>query len=106
MSTNRHGLGRELKCFVRDEATYATYAAGTGTGGGLVSADAFKALTLGMEFTQTRNDRVDSRQTRSIQERITGRKEASWSCEMYALPGTYTETTPGVSYTLTAPDNH
>jgi hypothetical protein len=39
-----------------------------------------------MEFTVTRNDRLDSRSSRSVLERVTGKQEISWSVESYILP--------------------
>tara|TARA_R110001583_G_scaffold10423_5_gene48244 strand:+ start:6603 stop:7778 length:1176 start_codon:yes stop_codon:yes gene_type:complete len=80
-----HALGRNLRFFCKKEAA-AGGAYGTASQEALAGADAAKVLSSSMEFTVTRNDRMDARGTRSIQERITGKQEVSWSCESYLLP--------------------
>tara|TARA_R110000824_G_C15230416_1_gene678497 strand:+ start:1881 stop:3326 length:1446 start_codon:yes stop_codon:yes gene_type:complete len=80
-----HALGRNLRFFCDVEATPGG-AYGTGGQETLVGADAAKVLATSMEFSVARNDRTDSRTTRSVLERITGKQEVSWSCESYLLP--------------------
>ena len=84
-ATTDHALGRNLRFFCKKEAA-AGGAYGTASQEALAGADAAKVLSSSMEFTVTRNDRMDARGTRSIQERITGKQEVSWSCESYLLP--------------------
>jgi len=79
----KHMLGRDLKFFVTAETAYNPVATSIQTP---VATDAMQVLSSSMEFTHERKDRADSRQTRSLLERITGRKEVSWSCESYVTP--------------------
>ena len=80
---SKHMLGRDLRFYAVPETTYnpslSGYTIPTAT-------DALKVLTSSMEFTQERVERMDSRETRSLLERITRRKEISWSCESYIIP--------------------
>ena len=80
---NKHMLGRDLKFFVVSETSYnpATTAVPIPA-----TTDAMQVLTTSMDYTQERKDRADSRQTRSLLEKITGRKEVTWSCESYIIP--------------------
>tara|TARA_R100001443_G_scaffold101616_1_gene109521 strand:+ start:1173 stop:2345 length:1173 start_codon:yes stop_codon:yes gene_type:complete len=80
-----HALGRNLRFFCKKESA-AGGAYGTDSQEALAGADAAKVLSTSMEFTVTRNDRMDSRTSRSVMERITGKQEISWSCESYLLP--------------------
>jgi hypothetical protein len=80
-----HALGRNLRFFAKVESA-AGGAYGTASQETLDAADAAKVLSTSMEFTVTRNNRADSRTTRSVLERITGKQEVSWSCESYLLP--------------------
>mgnify|MGYP003629745345 FL=1 len=80
-----HALGRNLRFFVKEEAA-AGGAYGTSGQEALAGANAAKVLSASMEFTVARNDRTDSRTSRSVLERITGKQEVSWSCESYLLP--------------------
>lgn len=80
-----HALGRNLRFFCKKESA-AGGAYGTGSQEALAGADAAKVLSTSMEFTVTRNDRMDARTSRSVMERITGKQEVSWSCESYLLP--------------------
>jgi hypothetical protein len=84
-ATTDHALGRNLKYFTKKE-TAAGGSYGTDSQESLAGADAAKVLNSSMEFTVTRNDRMDSRTSRSVLERITGKQEISWSCESYLLP--------------------
>ena len=45
-----------------------------------------KVLSAPMEFGQERTPRNDSRQTRSLLERITRGKTVSWSVQKYLIP--------------------
>ena len=80
-----HALGRNLRFFCKKESA-AGGAYGTDSQEALTGAEAAKVLSTSMEFTVARSDRMDSRSTRSVQERITGKQEVSWSCESYILP--------------------
>ena len=80
-----HALGRNLRYFCKKESA-AGGAYGTDSQEALAGADAAKVLSTSMEFTVTRNDRMDARTSRSVMERITGKQEVSWSCESYLLP--------------------
>jgi len=80
-----HALGRNLRFFCKKESA-AGGAYGTASQEALAGADAAKVLSTSMEFTVTRNDRMDARTSRSVMERITGKQEVSWSCESYLLP--------------------
>ena len=80
-----HALGRNLRFFCKKESA-AGGAYGTSGQEALAGTDAAKVLSASMEFTVTRNDRMDARTSRSVMERITGKQEVSWSCESYLLP--------------------
>jgi hypothetical protein len=80
-----HALGRNLNFYCKVETTAgAQY--GTTSQEQVAADDAAKVLTTSMEFSVARTDRMDSRTTRSVLERITGKQEISWSCESYLLP--------------------
>ena len=85
-----HALGRNLRFFCKKETDAGTdYPGGRyGTANqiALSGSNAAKVLSSSMEFTVARNDRMDSRTSRSVLERITGKQEISWSCESYLLP--------------------
>lgn len=93
--TQKHALGRELRFFAMDEATCGTYVEPS-------SADAIKILTSTFDWQQERVSRDDSRQTRSLLERITRRKTVSWSTEGYLIPSGVAATEPDVGAMLTA----
>ena len=80
-----HALGRNLRFFCKKESAPGG-AYGTDGQEALAGGDAAKVLSSSMEFTVARNDRMDSRTSRSVMERITGKQEISWSCESYLLP--------------------
>ena len=84
-ATTDHALGRNLRFFCKKEAAPGG-AYGTDSQEALAGGDAAKVLSTSMEFTVARNDRMDSRTSRSVMERITGKQEVSWSCESYLLP--------------------
>lgn len=83
----KHALGRNLQFFTSEESTYGTFVQAA-------AADAVKTLTTSMEFSQERVDRADARSTRSTQERITRRIEATWSAETYVVPSGAAGTAP------------
>ena len=85
-----HALGRNLRFFCKKESA-AGGAYGTSSQEALAGGDAAKVLSSSMEFTVARNDRMDSRTSRSVMERITGKQEISWSCESYLLPKSGTD---------------
>ena len=80
-----HALGRNLKFFCKKESAPGG-AYGTSSQEALAGGDAAKVLASSIEFTVTRSDRMDSRTSRSVLERITGKQEISFSCESYLLP--------------------
>lgn len=73
-----HVKGREQKFFAVEEATFGTLVKPTGT-------DAMRILSSTFSFSQERKNREDARPTRSMRERITGKKEVSWSMESFLL---------------------
>lgn len=82
-----HALGRNLRFFVvKEDAAYPGGRYGTDDQKALAGGNAAKVLSTSMEFTVARNDRMDSRTSRSVMERITGKQEISWGCESYLLP--------------------
>ena len=78
-----HGLGRELRFFATLETTFGTYVAPSVAGG---PNEGLKVTASGLSFSQARIMRNDSRTTRSLLERITGKKEVTWSCEAFINP--------------------
>ena len=85
-----HALGRNLKFFCKKEIDSGTLIPGGRYGLSnqlaVAGGDAAKVLSSSIEFTVTRTDRMDSRASRSVLERITGKQEVSFSCESYLLP--------------------
>lgn len=79
LANKQHALGREKFYFAKKETTFATVAVPAGT-------DAVRVLNSQFSFTRIRDNRADARATRSLLERITGKREASWSVELYILP--------------------
>jgi hypothetical protein len=84
-----HALGRDLKFFAKTESTYGTFVKPAAT-------DAAKVLKTSFEHKYNRSDRMDSRQTRSLLERITGRQEVTWSVESYLIPSGTAGTPPDI----------
>lgn len=82
-----HALGRERKFFAVAEVTAGTFVAPAST-------DAAKMMKVDMSFEPTRSPRGDSRQTRSLMERITGKSKISWSAEGYLIPSGTAGTAP------------
>lgn len=113
--TQTHALGRSLKFFVNQEGTAGTFAKPA-------TGDAAKVLKTNMNLAQERRPRLDSRTTRSLIERITGKGVVDWDVEAYLIPsgtagtppdltdlfemamGTYTNT-PGTSDAYTLSDS-
>lgn len=94
-TTQKHAVGRELRCYAALETTFGTFVKPVG-------GDAIKVLASAMEFGQERANRADSRLTRSLLERITRRKSVSWSAEMYMLPSGAGATPPDADPLLAA----
>ena len=78
-STQDHALGRNRAFFAKVESTYGTFVKPAAT-------DAAKVLNCSFDFKQERKNRMDSRAVRAHYERITGRKEVSWSVDSYLIP--------------------
>jgi len=85
-----HALGRNRAFFCKAETTYGTFVKPAAT-------DAAKVLSCSFDFTQERKNRMDSRSVRSVSERITGRKEVSWSLESYLIPSGSGSTDPDLA---------
>lgn len=90
-----HLLGRNRRFYAKAESSFATFAKPAGT-------DAIKVLKSSFDFKQERKDRMDSRQTRSVLERITARKEVSWTLEAYLVPSGAAGTAPDIGPLLKA----
>jgi hypothetical protein len=73
-----------------------------GTWKKIVGADAAKVLKVDMGAERERHDREDSRQTRSLLERIQGRATVPWSVESYVIPSGAAGTPPDVHALLKA----
>lgn len=84
-ATTDHLLGRNLRYFAKIESA-AGGSYGLTTQEDLAGSNALKVTASTIEFNVTRNDRSDSRTTRSLLERITGKQEITWSCETFVLP--------------------
>jgi hypothetical protein len=82
-----HALGREQRFYAKPETTFATAVTPA-------SGDAVKVLSTKVSFKQDRKDRMDTRQTRSLLERITGKQAVTWEAEMYVLPSGSAGTAP------------
>jgi len=72
-------LGRESKKFIWTETAAGTFQKP-------VATNAVKLRKLEIDYQKRRSDRTDSRQTRSLQERITGKTEVNWSLEGDWIP--------------------
>lgn len=90
-----HALGRKQRFYAALETTFGTFVKP-------VATDAIKVLASNFDFSQDRKNRSDSRQTRSLLERITGRKAVAWSMECYALPSGTGNTAPDIGPLLAA----
>jgi hypothetical protein len=90
-----HGLGRERKFFAKTETSSGTFLKPTAT-------DAAKMLASSIDLQQERADRLDSRQSRAVLERITGRANVPWSCEGYLIPSGTAGTPPDIHALLIA----
>lgn len=82
-----HALGYRRKFFISPEATAGTFEKP-------VATDAAKILKFDVDYKQERRDRMDSRASRSVLERITGRKTIPWSLEAYLVPSGSLGTAP------------
>jgi hypothetical protein len=94
-TSQTHALGRNRKFFAKAESTYGTFIVPTAT-------DAVKALTSSFTFQQARENRMDSRTTRSLLERYSGKKTVSWSSEHYIIPSGSAGTAPDCGVLLKA----
>ena len=84
-TTTDHLLGRNLRYFVKKETvTGGRYAEDAQES--LAGANAAKVTASSIDFQVARNDRMDSRTTRSALERITAKQEVTWSCDTFVLP--------------------
>ena len=80
-------LARQRRFFVTAETTIGTFVKPAAT-------DAVKALKANIGFTPSRKDRADSRQSRSVLARITGKTSVPFSIEKYLLPSGTAGTPP------------
>ncbi len=97
----------------------------TGTGSALLSAtirpvagDEFPYISHSITYNANRRERIDKRDTRSLVERIEGRREVDWEVETYTIPKTTAPHTNGLdidillgnalgaSTSRTSPGNH
>ena len=90
-----HALGRLRKVFAKVETTYGTQVS-------VVTGDAMKFLTFGITPDQPMNPRIDSKQTRTLQEEIKTKKTVAWAGEAYLLPNGAAGTAPDVDAMLKA----
>jgi hypothetical protein len=85
MGSVPYALGRQLRFFCKKEAVLGG-AFGTTSQEALTGAEAAKVLSTDMSFSVERVNREDSTTTRSLQERVTGKQDITWSAECYLLP--------------------
>ena len=85
MGSVPYALGRQLRFFCKQEAVLGG-AFGTASQEALVGTNAAKVTASDMSFSVERVNREDSTPTRSLQERVTGKQEVTWSAECYLLP--------------------
>jgi len=90
-----HGLGRQERFYAEAETTFGTLVKAT-------SAGAIKTLGTSMDYQQARIDRMDRRQTRSLLERITAKREVSWNANGYLIPSGTNTTPPDIGPLLVA----
>jgi len=90
-STQDHALGRNRNFFCKAETTYGTFVKPA------AADDAAKVLNCSFDFKQERKNRMDSRAVRAHYERITGRKEVSWSVDSYLIPSGSGSTDPDLA---------
>ncbi len=92
---NTFAAGYREIVFLSKETTYGTIVHPAAT-------DAVQHMKGSFEYSQERVNRLDKTSNRSIRERITHRKEVTWSLELYALPsgssGTAPDITDGLEY--------
>lgn len=82
-----HALGRNRKFLCAAESS-------AGTAATLAGTDAAKVLKSTMTLEQARDVRMDSRQTRSALERITGKGKVSWTVDAEIIPSGTAGTPP------------
>ena len=87
MGSVPYALGRQLRFFCKKEPVASLGGNfGTDTQEALTGANAAKVLSTDMSFSVERVNREDSTTTRSLQERVTGKQDITWSAECYLLP--------------------
>lgn len=84
---NPHAVGRNRRFFVEPEGTAGTFVKATSDG-------AVKVLTSQMDVQIERRNRSDSRPTRSLLERMTGKGTVAWNIEKYLMPSGTAGTPP------------
>lgn len=90
-----YAAGFRETVFVCPEPVYGTIVHPAAT-------DAIDFMTASLEFKQERVNRADKTSTRSYRERISHRKETTWSLNMYALPSGTTGVAPDIDPGLVA----
>jgi len=85
--TVNHALSRERKFFVETESPAGTFVKATTTG-------AAKILKFDVSYEPERKARMDSRQTRSLLERFTGKVKVGYSLEAEVIPSGTAGTPP------------
>lgn len=91
----QHALGRTKKFFAVTEPTAGVFIVPE-------SADAAKVLNVSMGIDSERRDRVDSRQSRSMLERITGKSVVTWAVDAYIIPSGTAGTPPDLDLLIKA----
>ena len=80
-------LGREAEFYVRDEGATAKPNFGANTQPAFArNTDAARVISTTMDFQLAREDRVDTRRSRSLFEKVLGKQTVSWSVETHMLP--------------------
>ena len=81
-----YALGREQNFYLVKEGSLKNNYGTSSQVAFAAASNSAKVLSSTMDFMVAREDRMDSRASRSVLERITGKQEVSWSCETYMLP--------------------
>tara|TARA_R110000824_G_scaffold55027_5_gene151632 strand:+ start:11147 stop:12331 length:1185 start_codon:yes stop_codon:yes gene_type:complete len=81
-----YGLGREQNFYLVKEGSLKNNYGLDSQVEFAAATNSAKVLSSTMDFSVAREDRMDSRASRSVLERITGKQEVTWSCETYMLP--------------------
>ena len=80
-------LGREAEFYIKDEGTTPKPNFGNSSQLNYARAsNAARVLSTSMDFQLSREDRVDTRRSRSLFERVTGKQTITWSVETNMLP--------------------